>query len=91
MDCMTIRNFSSTADYFDRRASKARSARRRTQLESAARLYRDKSRTDGEQNGGDEILLRSERRDRLAAIFRKLGDPESIARSYRREQRDGQM
>jgi hypothetical protein len=77
---MTARNFSPTADYFERRAAKALRTRRREQLENAARLYRDKANCGEERGKCDVVRAVPSRRDRLATMFRELGDPESIAR-----------
>jgi len=77
---MKTPNYSETAAYFERRAAKAGSDSRRTHLASIARLYREKAREAGldvaETNGPS-------RRERVAAMFRALGDPASIAKSNR--------
>jgi hypothetical protein len=82
---MRMPNYSETAVYFERRATKAASDRRRAHLASIARLYREKAREagtvsddamPGETNGPS-------RRERIAAMFRALGDPASIAKSNR--------
>jgi len=77
---MTARNFSKTADYFERRAAKAWRTQRREQLEGVARLYRDKANCGEERNTCDAVRAAPSRRDRPAAMFRELGDPESIVR-----------
>jgi hypothetical protein len=83
---MTARNFSKTADYFERRAAKAWRTQRREQLENVARLYRDKANRGEERNTCDAVRPAPSRRDRLAAMFRELGDPESIVRYCNSEQ-----
>ena len=83
---MTARNFSKTADYFERRAAKAWRTQRREQLENVARLYRDKAKSGQERNTCDAVRAAPSRRDRLAAMFRELGDPESIVRYCNGEQ-----
>ena len=81
---MRTPNYSETAAYFERRAAKAATDRRRTHLASVARLYREKA---GETGAGTEVqsgdALGSSRRERVAAMFRALGDPASIAKSHR--------
>ena len=79
---MSTRNFSKTAEYFERRAAKASRTQRRERLESVAQLYREKAKGGAESSGGDTAFTRPSRRDRLAAMFREFGDPESIARGY---------
>jgi hypothetical protein len=82
---MKTPNYSGTATYFERRAAKALNDRRRTHLAAIARLYRDKAREAGvgiedERTGEPFATLR---RERVAAMFRALGDPDSIAKSRR--------
>jgi hypothetical protein len=81
---MTTPNYSETAEYFERRAGKAASDRRREHLASVARLYRDKARQTGVET---EVPvtgpLATSRRERVAAMFRALGDPASIAKCHR--------
>jgi hypothetical protein len=79
-------NYSRTADYFERRAAKAAGERRRAHLVSVARLYREKARGAGasaDDSSASETSA-SAKRERVAAMFRALGDPSSIARSRKR-------
>ena len=81
---MRTPNYSETAAYFERRAAKAATDRRRRHLGSVAKLYREKA---GETGAGTEVqsgdTLATTRRERVAAMFRALGDPASIAKSHR--------
>src|SRR4051794_24320234 len=61
----------------------SRTDRRRRHLGSVAKLYREKA---GETGAGTEVqsgdTLATSRRERVAAMFRALGDPAGIAKSH---------
>ena len=83
---MKTPNYSGTAAYFERRAAKASGERRRAHLAAIAKLYREKAHDAGaspelEDANGTPAPLR---RERVAAMFRAFGDPNSIAKSRRR-------
>jgi len=81
---MRAPSYVETAVYFERRAAKAMSDRRRAHLAAVAKLYRDKAREAGtcieDVVQGDTIG--PSRRERVAAMFRALGDPGSIAKNH---------
>jgi hypothetical protein len=80
---MKTSHYSETAAYFERRAAKAQHARRRSQLASVARLYREKAREAGVNDESVDETSGPIRRERVAAMFRAWGDPASIAKSRR--------
>ena len=82
---MKTPNYAGTAAYFERRAAKAAGQRRREHFASIAKLYRDKMRDTGMsvEPGSRTERRPPARRERVAAMFRALGDPCSIAKSRR--------
>jgi len=78
---MGRQSFTATARYFDRRASKASAAARRTQLQSAANYYRSRAEACGDTEPRQHQDGRSgpipPRRRRLMELFRTYGaDPD---------------